>query len=145
MAGRPGPAARGRLGTAIAAFGPAFVAAVAYVDPGNFAANTSAGALFGYRLAWIVVLASLLAMPVQYLSAKIGIVTGQPLPQICRDHYGATVVRGLWLQAEVVAMATDLAEIVGAAIGLNLLSGMPLPAAGLVPSRPARGPRPRCG
>jgi manganese transport protein len=111
--------------------GPAFVAAVAYVDPGNFAANTSAGALFGCRLAWVVLLASLLAMPVQYLSAKIGIVTGQPLPQICRDHYGATVVRGLWLQAELVAMATDLAEIVGAAIGINLLFGIPLPAAGL--------------
>jgi manganese transport protein len=112
--------------------GPAFVAAVAYVDPGNFAANTSAGALFGYRLAWVVLLASLVAMPVQYLSAKIGIVTGKSLPQICRDHCGTAAVRVLWVQAELVAMATDLAEVVGAAIGLNLLFGIPLMAAGLV-------------
>jgi manganese transport protein len=108
------------------------VAAVAYVDPGNFAANTSAGALFGYRLAFVVVLASLLAMPVQFLSAKVGIVTGQSLPRLCRDGYRPAVVRGLWLQAEVVAMATDLAEVVGAATGLNLLFGIPLAPAGLI-------------
>ncbi len=114
------------------ALGPAFVAAVAYVDPGNFAANTSAGALFGYRLAWVVVLASLLAMPVQFLAAKVGIVTGQSLPRICREWYRPAVVRGLWLQAELVAIATDLAEVVGAAVGLNLLFGIPLAAAGLL-------------
>ncbi len=112
--------------------GPAFVAAVAYVDPGNFAANIGAGALFGYRLAWVVLLASLLAMPVQFFSAKVGIVTGQSLPQICRDRCGSTVLRGLWLQAELIAMATDVAEVVGAAIGLNLLFGIPMLRAGLI-------------
>jgi manganese transport protein len=115
-----------------AVLGPAFVAAVAYVDPGNFAVNIGAGAAFGYRLAWVVLLASLLAMPVQFLAAKIGIVTGQSLPQICRARCGSAVRWGLWLQAELIAMATDLAEVVGAAIGLNLLFGIPLLAAGLV-------------
>jgi manganese transport protein len=121
-----------RAAPAIVMLGPAFVAAVAYVDPGNFAANIGAGSTFGYRLAWVVLLAGLVAMPVQFLSAKVGIVTGRSLPQVCRDRYGPAVRRGLWFQAELIAMATDLAEVVGAAIGLNLLSGMPLVWAGLV-------------
>ena len=112
--------------------GPAFVAAVAYVDPGNFATNFSAGAGFGYELAWVVVVANLMAMLVQYLSAKLGVATGRDLPELCRDRLPAAVSAGLWVQAELVAMATDLAEFVGAAIGLNLLFGLPLLAAGLI-------------
>jgi manganese transport protein len=141
-AGGPSPAAaqnalrvmrsRGRFRGFAAMLGPAFVAAVAYVDPGNFATNLTAGAQFGYSLAWVIVAANLMAMLVQYLSAKIGVATGQDLPQLCRDHLPRAVSRGLWVQAELVAMATDLAEFVGAAIGLNLLFGMPLLAAGLV-------------
>jgi manganese transport protein len=123
--------ARGRLRGAIALLGPAFVAAVAYVDPGNFATNFSAGAEFGYSLAWVIVLANLMAMLVQYLSAKVGVATGRDLPELCREHLPAAVTRGLWVQAELIAMATDMAEFVGAAIGLNLLFGMPLLVAGL--------------
>jgi manganese transport protein len=116
----------------VALLGPAFVAAVAYVDPGNFATNFSAGARFGYGLAWVVVAANLMAMLVQYLSAKIGVATGRDLPELCRERLPPVVSRGLWVQAELVAMATDLAEFVGAAIGLNLLFRLPLLAAGLV-------------
>jgi manganese transport protein len=123
---------RGRVRGLVALLGPAFVAAVAYVDPGNFATNFSAGAQFGYRLAWVIVLANLMAMLVQYLSAKVGVVTGRDLPELCRDHLPRPVTYGLWVQAELVAMATDLAEFVGAAIGLNLLFGLPLLSAGLV-------------
>jgi manganese transport protein len=122
---------RGRLRGLLALLGPAFVAAVAYVDPGNFATNFTAGAKFGYSLAWVIVLANVMAMLVQYLSAKIGVATGQDLPELCRARLPAAVSRGLWVQAELVAMATDLAEFVGAAIGLNLLFGLPLPAAGI--------------
>jgi manganese transport protein len=112
--------------------GPAFVAAIAYLDPGNFATNFQGGASFGYRLMWVVLAANLVAMPIQYLAAKLGIVTGRSLPEACRASLPTAASVGLWLQAEVVAMATDLAEFVGAAIGLNLLFHMPLPAAGLV-------------
>ena len=106
------------------------MAAVAYVDPGNFATNVSSGARYGYMLIWVVVAANLMAMLVQSLSAKLGIATGRNLPELCRDRFPAPVVVLLWLQAEVMAMATDLAEFVGAAIGLNLLFGLPmLPAA----------------
>ncbi|MEO8888895.1 MAG: Nramp family divalent metal transporter [Jatrophihabitantaceae bacterium] len=112
--------------------GPAFVAAVAYIDPGNFATNFSAGARFGYALVWVVVVANLMAMLVQYQSAKMGVVTGRDLPELCREHFPRTVSRGLWAQAELVAMATDLAEFVGAAIGLNLLFGVPLFPAGAI-------------
>jgi manganese transport protein len=122
---------RGRVLGAIALLGPAFVAAVAYVDPGNFATNFVAGARFGYALAWVVVAANLMAMLVQYLSAKAGVATGRDLPELCREHFGRRVTRGLWVQAELVAMATDLAEFVGAAIGLNLLFRMPPLLAGL--------------
>ena len=123
---------RGRLRGVIALLGPAFVAAIAYVDPGNFATNFSAGAAFGYTLAWVIVIANLMAMLVQYLSAKIGVATGKDLPQLCREQLPRSVSRGLWVQAELVAMATDVAEFVGAAVGLNLLFGAPLLVAGLI-------------
>ena len=124
--------ARGRVRGVAALLGPAFVAAVAYIDPGNFATNFSAGAISGYALGWAIVAANVMAMLVQYLSAKIGIAAGRDLPELCRDHLPRAVSLGLWLQAELIAMATDLAEFVGAAIGLNLLFGVPLLAAGLI-------------
>ncbi len=117
---------------AVTALGPAFVAAIAYVDPGNFATNFQGGASSGYRLVWVVLAANLVAMPIQFLSAKLGVVTGKSLPQLCREALPAGLSGAMWLQAEVVAMATDLAEFVGAAIGLNLLFGMPLPLAGAI-------------
>jgi manganese transport protein len=123
---------RGQVRGLLALLGPAFVAAVAYVDPGNFATNFTAGAQFGYRLAWVVAAANLMAMLVQYLSAKVGVATGQDLPELCRAYLPKAVSRGLWVQAELVAMATDLAEFVGASIGLNLLFGVPLLPAGLI-------------
>ncbi|QUQ66474.1 Nramp family divalent metal transporter [Kutzneria sp. CA-103260] len=119
--------------------GPAFVAAVAYIDPGNFATNITAGGLFGYRLLWVIVVANVMAMLVQYLSAKLGIATGRDLPELCRQHFPRPVSRGLWVQAELVAMATDLAELVGAAVGLNLLFGVPLPIAGVLTALVAFG------
>ncbi|MDQ3029833.1 MAG: Nramp family divalent metal transporter [Actinomycetota bacterium] len=112
--------------------GPAFVAAIAYVDPGNFATNVSAGAEFGYRLAWVIVAANLMAMLIQSLSGKIGLATGRNLPELCREHFPRPVTRGLWVQAELVAMATDLAEVIGGAIALNLLFGLPLLTGGLL-------------
>jgi len=124
--------ARGRVRGIVALLGPAFVAAVAYIDPGNFATNFSAGAAFGYALAWVIVAANLMAMLVQYLSAKVGVATGRDLPELCRDHLPRRACLGLWVQAELIAMATDLAEFVGAAVGLNLLFHVPLPAAGLI-------------
>jgi manganese transport protein len=123
---------RGRVRGGAALLGPAFVAAVAYIDPGNFATNFSAGAAFGYALAWVIVAANLTAMLVQYLSAKVGVATGRDLPELCRDHLPRRACLGLWVQAELIAMATDLAEFVGAAVGLNLLFHVPLPAAGLI-------------
>ncbi len=123
---------RGRARGIVALLGPAFVAAVAYIDPGNFATNLSAGAVSGYALAWAIVVANLMAMLVQYLSAKIGVATGRDLPELCHDFLPRAVSRGLWVQAELIAMATDLAEFVGAAVGLNLLFGTPLLAAGLI-------------
>ncbi len=124
--------ARGRVRGVAALLGPAFVAAVAYIDPGNFATNFSAGAVSGYALGWAIVAANLMAMLVQYLSAKAGIAAVRDLPELCRDHLPRAVSLGLWVQAELIAMATDLAEFVGAAIGLNLLFGVPLLAAGLM-------------
>jgi manganese transport protein len=106
--------------------GPAFIAAVAYVDPGNFATNMAAGARFGYLLLWVVIAANLMAMLVQSMSAKLGIATRRNLPEVCRQQFPRKVNIVLWVQAEVVAMATDIAEFVGAAIGLNLLFGIPL-------------------
>jgi manganese transport protein len=112
--------------------GPAFVAAVAYIDPGNFATNIAGGAQFGYLLLWVVLAANLIAMLVQTQSAKLGIATGKNLAELCRDRFPRRASIGLWLQAEVVAMACDIAEVVGAALGLNLLFGIPLFPAGLI-------------
>jgi manganese transport protein len=123
---------RGRGRTALALLGPAFVASVAYVDPGNFATNFAGGAEHGYQLVWVVVMANLMAILIQYLTSKAGLATGQSLPELCRQRYGRRVNIVLWLQAEVVAMATDLAEFVGAALGLNLVFGIPLLPAGLI-------------
>ena len=123
---------RGRIRGVVALLGPAFVAAVAYVDPGNFATNFSAGAEFGYGLAWVVALANLMAMMVQYLSAKVGVATGRDLPELCRERFPRAVTRVLWAQAELIAIATDLAEFVGASIGLNLLFHVPPLVAGLM-------------
>ncbi|HEY8773518.1 MAG TPA: Nramp family divalent metal transporter [Gaiellaceae bacterium] len=106
--------------------GPAFIASVAYVDPGNFATDVAGGAKYGYLLLWAVLAANLMAMLVQTLSAKLGIATGKNLPEVCRDYFPKRVSIGLWLQAEGIAMATDLAEVLGAALGLSLLFGIPL-------------------
>jgi manganese transport protein len=124
--------ARGRIRTVTGLLGPAFVASVAYVDPGNFATNFAGGAQHGYELVWVVVMASLMAVLVQYLTSKAGLCTGRTLPQLCRERFGRRVNVLLWLQAEVIAMATDLAEFVGAAVGINLLFGVPLFPAGLI-------------
>jgi manganese transport protein len=124
--------ARRRWLTALPFMGPAFVAAIAYVDPGNFATNIAGGAQFGYLLLWVILAANLMAMLIQFLSAKVGIATGRSLPELCREHFPKRVSFGLWVQAEIIAMATDLAEFVGAAIALNLLFGLPLLPAGLV-------------
>jgi manganese transport protein len=109
--------------------GPAFIACVAYIDPGNFATNIAGGSQFGYRLVWVIVAANLLAMLIQTLSAKLGIATGRNLAELCRERFPRRVVILLWLQAEAIAMATDLAEFLGAAIGIHLLLGI-----GLFPS-----------
>jgi manganese transport protein len=112
--------------------GPAFIAAVAYVDPGNFATNISGGAQFGYLLLWVILTSNLMAMLIQSMSAKLGIATGKNLPEVCRERFPRAVTLGLWVQAEVIAMATDLAEFIGAALALNLLFGVPLFPAGLM-------------
>ncbi|OMB98141.1 divalent metal cation transporter [Mycobacterium sp. NS-7484] len=112
--------------------GPAFVAAIAYVDPGNVAANVSAGAQFGYLLVWVIVMANVMAGLVQYLSAKLGLVTGRSLPEVVADHTRTPTRIVYWLQAELVAMATDLAEVVGGAIALHLLFDLPLLLGGVI-------------
>ncbi|MBX9243835.1 Nramp family divalent metal transporter [Actinotalea ferrariae] len=112
--------------------GPAFVASVAYVDPGNFATNFAGGAGYGYRLLWVIVAANLMAMLIQSLTAKLGLATGSDLASLCREQLPRPVTRGLWVQAEAVAIATDLAEVVGGAVALNLLFGVPLPVGGLI-------------
>jgi manganese transport protein len=112
--------------------GPAFVAAIAYVDPGNFATNFSAGSAFGYELLWVIVAANLVAMLVQDQSAKLGLATGRNLPQLCRERCSRPVTWVLWAQAELVSIATDLAEVIGGAVALNLLFGIPLLQGGLV-------------
>jgi manganese transport protein len=109
--------------------GPAFIACVAYIDPGNFATNIAGGSKFGYRLVWVIVAANLLAMLIQTLSAKLGIATGRNLPEVARERLGRRATIFLWLQAEAIAMATDLAEFLGAAVGFHLLFGW-----GLFPS-----------
>ena len=112
--------------------GPAFIASVAYVDPGNFATNIQGGAQFGYMLLWVVVASNLMAMLTQALSAKLGIATGKNLAEHCRDQFPRWAVWTMWVVMEAVAMATDLAEFLGAALGLNLLFGMPLLLAGIL-------------
>ncbi len=112
--------------------GPAFIASVAYMDPGNFAANLQGGAQFGYTLLWVVVASDLVGVVIQTLSAKLGIATGRNLAELCRDTFPRPVVVSLWVLMELVAMATDLAEFIGAAVGFNLLLGIPLWMAGLL-------------
>jgi manganese transport protein len=106
--------------------GPAFIASVAYIDPGNFATNIAGGSKFGYTLLWVIVASNLMAMLIQTLSAKLGIVTGRNLPELCRERFSKRTTFLLWLQAEAIAMATDLAEFLGAAIGFHLLFGIGL-------------------
>ncbi|MEZ5151909.1 Nramp family divalent metal transporter [Rhodococcus zopfii] len=112
--------------------GPAFVAAVAYVDPGNVAANLTAGARYGYLLLWVLVVANIMAILVQYLSAKIGVVTGRSLPELLGMRLRTPARRAFWLQAEVMAIATDVAEVIGGALALHLLFGLPLFVGGLI-------------
>jgi len=116
----------------VAFLGPAFVASVAYMDPGNFATNISGGARYGYMLLWVILLSNLIAMLIQALSAKLGIATGRSLPELIRDEFPKPLVIFFWIQAEVIAMATDLAEFLGAALGLNLLLGIPLLPAAMI-------------
>lgn len=113
-------------------FGPAFIASVAYIDPGNFATNIQGGSAFGYNLLWVIVLANLMAMLLQTVSAKLGIATGLNLAEMCRKRFRKPVVYAMWVVAEIAAMATDLAEFLGASIALNLLFGIPLLAATLI-------------
>lgn len=117
---------RGGLTGMLPFIGPAVIASIAYMDPGNFATNIQAGASFGYMLLWVVLLANLIAMLFQALSARLGIVTGHSLPALCRHYFPRPVVIGMWLASEVAAMATDLAESVGAAIGISVLFHLPL-------------------
>jgi manganese transport protein len=127
-----GRSSRRILGRILPFIGPAFIACVAYIDPGNFATNIAGGAQFGYGLLWVVVYSSLMAMLIQTLSAKIGIATGKNLPELMREHLPRWLIFPLWIVAEIMAMATDLAEFVGAALGFNLLFHIPLlPAAAL--------------
>src|SRR5438876_10532063 len=106
--------------------GPAFIACVAYIDPGNFATNIAGGSKFGFTLVWVIVASNLMAMLIQTLSAKLGIATGRNLPEVCREQFSRRTAIGLWVQAELIAMATDLAEFLGAAVGIHLLLGIPL-------------------
>ena len=137
-AGSAGPSAlerllsRGRLRATLFMLGPAFVASIAYVDPGNFATNVQGGAQYGYLLLWVVLAANLIAMLIQYLSAKLGIATDNNLPETIRARWPRTLTWGMWVQAEIMAMSTDIAEFLGAAIGLNLLFHVPLLPAGLI-------------
>jgi len=106
--------------------GPAFIASIAYIDPGNFATNIQSGARFGYKMLWVIVLANLMAMLLQNMSAKLGIATGKSLPEICRDHMPKWLTLIMWVVSELAAMATDLAEFLGATLALNLLAGIPM-------------------
>jgi manganese transport protein len=123
QAARPSLLPRLRSSELWSYFGPAFVASIAYIDPGNFATNFDGGSRFGYKLLWVLLWSNAMAILVQYLSAKLGIVTGLTLPQNCRKHFSRPVTLGLWVAAEVSAIATDLAEFLGAALGMYLLAG----------------------
>ncbi len=132
-AGTPSRAhAPGRTRATLLAVGPAFVAAIAYVDPGNVASNITAGSRYGYLLLWVLILANAIAVLVQYQSAKIGIVTGSSLPEILGERLRTGPRRLYWVQAELVAAATDIAEVLGGAIALNLLFGLPLMVGGVI-------------
>ena len=124
--------AKGRVRATLWMLGPAFVASIAYVDPGNFATNIEGGARFGYELLWVVLGANVMAMLIQYLSAKLGIATDHNLPEVVRARFPRSVTWGMWVQAEIMAMSTDIAEFLGAALGLNLLFGVPLLPAGVI-------------
>ena len=121
-----GKSKRGFFRRLLPFLGPAFIACVAYIDPGNFATNIQGGASFGYMLVWVIVASNLMAMLIQTLSAKLGIATGLNLAEMCREHFPQPIVWGMWVLAEIVAMATDLAEFLGAAIGFQLLFHIPL-------------------
>jgi manganese transport protein len=127
-----GQSGKGFFARLLPFLGPAFIASVAYMDPGNFATNIQGGAQFGYMLLWVVVASNLMAMLIQTLSAKLGIATGRNLAEMCRDRFPRTVVWGMWVLSEVVAMATDLAEFLGAAVGFQLLFRIPLLWGGLL-------------
>src|SRR5690242_7168736 len=127
-----GTSKKGRLARLLPFLGPAFIACIAYVDPGNFATNIQGGAQFGYLLVWVIIASNLMAMLIQSLSAKLGIATGRNLAEVCRDEFPRPVVWGMWGVSEVVAMATDLAEFLGAALGFNLLFHIPLFPAGVL-------------
>jgi manganese transport protein len=127
-----GQSSKGWLARLMPFLGPAFIASVAYVDPGNFATNIQGGAQFGYLLLWVIVASNLMAMLIQTLSAKLGIASGMNLAEHCRANFPRPVVLGIWALMEIVAMATDLAEFLGAALGFNLLFGIPLWLAGLL-------------
>ena len=127
-----GRSQKGRLAKLLPFLGPAFIASVAYMDPGNFATNIQGGAKFGYMLLWVIMASNGMAILLQALSAKLGIATGKNLAEMCREQFPRPVVISMWILAELVAMATDLAEFLGAAIGFNLLFGIPLFAAGLL-------------
>src|SRR5512141_2638468 len=127
-----GKSKKGLAGRLLPFLGPAFIASVAYMDPGNFATNIQGGARFGYQLLWVIVASNLMAMLIQSLSAKLGIASGLNLAEQCRNNFSRPVVWGMWVLMELVAMATDLAEFLGAALGFNLLFGIPLWLAGLL-------------
>jgi manganese transport protein len=127
-----GRSKKGRVARLLPFLGPAFIASVAYMDPGNFATNIQAGAEFGYLLLWVILASNLMAMLIQSLSAKLGIATGLNLAEQCRGNFARPVVLGMWILMELVSMATDLAEFLGAALGLNLLLGIPLWLAGIL-------------
>jgi manganese transport protein len=123
---------RGRLRRLLPFLGPAFIASIAYMDPGNFATNISGGAQFGFMLLWVILASNLIAMLIQTLSAKLGIASGKNLAEHCREQFPRPLVMAMWILAEVVAMATDLAEFLGAALGFYILLGVPLFVAGLL-------------
>ena len=127
-----GKSKKGFLARLLPFLGPAFIASVAYMDPGNFATNIQGGAKFGYTLLWVILASNLMAMLIQALSAKLGIATGQNLAEHCRNNFPRPVVIAFWVLMEIVAMATDLAEFLGAAVGFNLLLGIPLWLAGIL-------------
>ena len=127
-----GTSKKGFLSRLLPFLGPAFIACVAYIDPGNFATNIQGGAKFGYMLLWVIVASNLMAMLIQALSAKLGIASGRNLAELCREQFPRPITISMWVLMEIVAMATDLAEFLGAALGFNLLFHIPLLAAALL-------------